>query len=54
MAMAMGTLCSVLPREVVGEGDMFIASSHRKKMEEQEQWASEEEERTMRCKVEEE
>ncbi len=49
-----GTLCSVLLGVVVGEGDMFVASSHRKKMKEQEQWEREEKEGMMRCKVEEE
>jgi hypothetical protein len=48
------TSCSVLLGVAVGEGDMFIASSHGKKMKEQEQWAREEEERIMRCKVKEE
>jgi hypothetical protein len=32
---------------------MFVRSSHRKKMEEWERWVKEEEERTMRLKVEE-
>ncbi len=31
-----------------GEGDMFVVSSHGKKMEEWKQWAREEEERMMR------
>jgi hypothetical protein len=34
-----------------GKG-MFVVSSHGKKMEERQQWAREEEERTMRCEVE--
>ncbi len=49
-----GTSCSVLLGVAVGERDMFVASSQGKKMEEQESWAREEEERTMRCKVEKE
>jgi hypothetical protein len=49
-----GTLCSASSGVAVGEGDMFVASSHRKKMEEQERWAREEDERTMRREVEEE
>ncbi len=36
-----------------GKG-MFVASSHGKKMEEREGWVRDEEEWTMRCKVEEE
>ncbi len=31
-----GTLCSALLGLAVGEGDMFVASSHEKKMEERE------------------
>ncbi len=48
-----GTLCSALLGVAVGGGDIFILSSHGKKIEEQEQWAREEEEQTMRRKVEE-
>ncbi len=54
MAMVMGNLVLSGSGVVVGEGEMFVASSHGKKMEEQEGWAREEEERTMRHKVEEE
>jgi hypothetical protein len=46
------TSCSVLFGVAVGEGDVFVVSSHEKKMEEQEQWAREEEEQTMRHEVE--
>ncbi len=49
-----GTSYPVLLGVVVREGDMFVASSHGKKMKEQEQWARKEEEWTMRRKVEEE
>ncbi len=31
-----GTLCSVLSGVLVGEGDMFVASSHGKRLEERE------------------
>jgi hypothetical protein len=47
-------LCSALSGVAVGKGDVFVTSFHGKKMEEGEQWAREEEERTMRCEVEEE
>ncbi len=49
-----GTSCSVSLGVAVGDGDVFVAISHGKKIEEREQWAREEEEQTMRCKVEEE
>ncbi len=49
-----GTLCSVSLGVGVGEGDMFVPSSHGKKMKEREQWAREEEEWMMRREVEEE
>jgi hypothetical protein len=54
MVMAMRNLVLSIAGVAVGEGDMFVASYHGKKMEEREQWAREEEEQTMRCKVEEE
>jgi hypothetical protein len=52
--MSMGNLVLSILGIGGGEGDMFVASSHGKKMEEQKQWVREEEERTMRHKVKEE
>ncbi len=49
-----GTSCSALLGVAVGEGDIFVASSNGKKMEDRERWAREEEEWRMRRKVEEE
>jgi hypothetical protein len=52
--MAMGNLMLSILGRGGGEGDMFIASSHGKKMEERKQWVREEEEQTMRHEVKEE
>jgi hypothetical protein len=52
--MAMGNLMLNVLGSGSGEGDMFIVSSHGKKMKEQKWWVREEKERTMRHKVKEE
>jgi hypothetical protein len=52
--MAMGNLVLSVLGSGGGEGNMFLVSSHGKKMEERKQWVREEEERTMRHEVKEE